>query len=394
MKMTIQESLHRIGQIARRETRRITSQPVYLFGMIVAPLICLVFFLSLMHEGLPTNLPVAVVDMDNSATSRTLIRQLDAFEQTKVVMLSHSFTEARQEMQKGSVYGIFYIPEDFAKDATSGKQPKLSYYTNNTYLIAASLLFRDMKTISVLANGSVGLQTGTAKGKTEAEIMGQLQPIVIDTHAIGNPWLNYSVYLNNTILPGVLQLMIFLITVFSIGTELKYGTARKWMAMGKNSLVISLLGKILPQTVVFTIVGFLFMAVLYGFSAFPLHSGWLPMLMAIFLLVIASQAMGIFMIGVLPTLRLGLSFASLFGMISFSIVGFSYPILAMDPVLQALARLFPLRHYFLIYVDQALNGRDLFYTWSEYVWLLGFLILPFLVGRNLKKALLYFKYIP
>ena len=87
MKMTIQESLHRIGQIARRETRRMTSQPVYLFGMIVAPLICLVFFLSLMREGLPTNLPVAVVDMDNSATSRTLIRQLDAFEQTKVVML-------------------------------------------------------------------------------------------------------------------------------------------------------------------------------------------------------------------------------------------------------------------------------------------------------------------
>ena len=173
MKMTIQESLHRIGQIARRETRRMTSQPFYLFGMIVAPLICLVFFLSLMREGLPTNLPVAVVDMDNSATSRTLIRQLDAFEQTKVVMLSHSFTEARQEMQKGNVYGIFYIPEDFAKEATSGKQPKLSYYTNNTYLIAASLLFRDMKTVSVLANGSVGLQLGTAKGKTEAEIMGQ-----------------------------------------------------------------------------------------------------------------------------------------------------------------------------------------------------------------------------
>ena len=270
MKMTIQESLHRIGQIARRETRRMTSQPVYLFGMIVAPLICLVFFLSLMREGLPTNLPVAVVDMDNSATSRTLIRQLDAFEQTKVVMLSHSFTEARQEMQKGNVYGIFYIPEDFAKEATSGKQPKLSYYTNNTYLIAASLLFRDMKTVSVLANGSVGLQLGTAKGKTEAEIMGQLQPIVIDTHAIGNPWLNYSVYLNNTILPGVLQLMIFLITVFSIGTELKNGTARKWMAMGKNSLVVSLLGKLLPQTFVFTLVGFLFMAVLYGFSAFPL----------------------------------------------------------------------------------------------------------------------------
>ena len=89
-----------------------------------------------------------------------------------------------------------------------------------------------------------------------------------------------------------------------------------------------------------------------------------------------------------------MSFASLFGMIAFSIVGFSFPVLGMDPTLQALSDLFPLRHYFLIYVDQALNGRDLFYSWSEYVWLAGFLILPFLIGKNLKNALLYFKYIP
>ena len=229
---------------------------------------------------------------------------------------------------------------------------------------------------------------------TEEAIMGQLQPIVIDTHAIGNPWLNYSVYLNNTILPGVLQLVIFMITVFSIGTEIKQGTARKWLSMGNNSLFVSIIGKLLPQTVIFTLMGVLLCVTLYGFNAFPLHSGWMPMLVAMFFLVIASQAVGVFMIGTLPTLRLGLSFACLFGMISFSIVGFSYPLLAMDPTLQALGRLFPLRHYFLIYVDQALNGRSLFYTWSEYVWLLGFLILPFLIGKNLKRALLYLKYIP
>mgnify|MGYP000003482497 CR=1 FL=1 len=51
-------------------------------------------------------------------------------------------------------------------------------------------------------------------------------------------------------------------------------------------------------------------------------------------------------------------------------------------------------HYFLIYVDQALNGRPFFYSWAEYAWLMGFLVLPFLIGKNLKNALLYFKYIP
>lgn len=392
--MTLQESLVRIGSVACRELRRLTTQPIYLFCMVGAPLICFIFFLSLMGKGLPTDLPLAVVDEDNSATSRSLIRQLDAFEQSRVALLTASFEEARQAMQRGEVYAIIRVPARFSVEATTGKQPMLSFYTNGSYLIAASLLYRDLRTISVLAGGAVGLQTGLAKGYTEAQIMGQLQPIVIDTHPLGNPWLNYSVYLNNTILPGVLQLMVFLVTIFSLGTEIKYGTAKEWLAEGGQSMTVSLLGKLLPQTAIFTLVGFLLLALLYGFQSFPLLCGWGPMLAAIFLLVVASQSVGVLMFGAMPTLRLGLSAACLFGMISFSIVGFSFPVHAMHPTLQALARLFPLRHYFLIYVDQALNGRALSYTWSEYAWLLGFLVLPFLIGKNLKAALMDFEYIP
>lgn len=388
------QCLHSIWMIVRREIQRIGKKPVYFFCMLVAPTICVVFFLSLMKDGLPTDMPIAVVDMDGSSNSRNLSRQLDAFEQTEVALTTVSFEEARQAMQEGKVYGIFYIPKDFGVDAAAGRQPKLSFYTNGTYLIGASLLFRDMKTMSVLAGASVGLQTGLAHGYTEDQIMAQLQPIVIDTHALGNPWLNYSVYLNNTLLPGVLQLMIFLVTVLSIGSEIKSSTAREWLQMGGNSLAVSLIGKMIPYTVVFTVMAFLYGAALYGFNSFPLNSGWLPMLSALFLLVIASQSVGIFMIGVLPTFRMGLSFASLFGMLAFSIVGFSFPVLGMDPTLQALSNMFPLRHYFLIYVDQALNGRAFFYSWTEYAWLAAFLVLPFLVGKNLKKALLYFKYIP
>ena len=113
--MTYKESLHRIWLITKREVHRLVAQPIYFFCMLIAPAICVIFFVSLMHEGLPTDLPIAVVDMDNSATSRNLIRQLDAFEQTEVYMKTMSFTEARQEMQKGNVYGIFYIPSGFAE---------------------------------------------------------------------------------------------------------------------------------------------------------------------------------------------------------------------------------------------------------------------------------------
>ncbi|MBC8593251.1 ABC transporter permease [Oscillospiraceae bacterium N12] len=380
--------------VMKRECRRLVSRPLYLFCMVIAPLFCYLFFTTLMGSGLPTNLPVGAVDMDQSAISRNLIRNLDAFGQTAVVARYGNVNDARIAMQEGKIYGFFYIPKGLSADAQSQRQPKISFYTNNSYLIAGSLLFKDMKMMSELASGAVSRSALYAKGATEDQAMAFLQPIVIDTHPLNNPWLNYSVYLCNTLVPGVLMLLIFMVTVYSIGTEIKDRTAREWLRVSNNSIYIALAGKLLPQTVVFFIMGIFYNVYLYGFLHFPCNSGILPMLFATLCLVLASQCCGIVMIGTLPTLRLGLSFASLWGVISFSISGFSFPVMAMHPVLQALSNLFPLRHYFLIYVDQALNGYSMIYSWPNYMALLIFMVLPFLVVHRLKEALIYYKYVP
>ena len=383
-----------LWNVARRECRRLVSRPLYLFCMVIAPLFCYIFFTTLMDSGLPTDMPVGVVDQDMSATSRQLIRNLDAFEQTAVVARYPTINEARTAMQRGEIYGFFYIPEGTSAKAQAGRQPKLSFYTNNTLLIAGSLLFKDMKMMSELASGAAARSTLYAKGATEEQAMAFLQPIVIDTHPLNNPWLNYSVYLCNTFAPGVLMLLIFMVTVYSIGVEIKDRTAREWLRMGNNSIWISLAGKLLPHTAIFFLMGILYNVYLYGFLHFPCNSGILPMLLATLCLVLASQGMGILMIGTLPTLRLGLSFASLWGVLSFSMCGLSFPAMGMHPVLQALANLFPLRHYFLIYVDQALNGYPLYYSWDEVLWLMLFLLLPLTVLYRLKGVLLTYRYEP
>ena len=380
--------------VIRRECHRMVSRPLYLFCMIVAPLFCYIFFTTLMESGLPTDMPVGVVDQDQTSTTRQLTRTLDAFQQSKVIAHYPTFNEAREAVQRGDIYGFYYIPEGTTAEAQAQRRPTVSFYTNNTLLIAGSLLFKDMKTMSELASGAVVQATLLAKGATEEQAMNYLQPIVIDTHPLNNPWLNYSVYLNNTFAPGVLMLLIFMVTVFSIGVEIKERTAREWLRLGNNSIWISLGGKLLPHTLIFFLMGILYNVYLYGFLHFPCNSGILPMLFATLCLVLASQGMGILMIGTLPTLRLGLSFASLWGVLSFSMCGLSFPLMGMHPTLQALANLFPLRHYFLIYVDQALNGYPMIYSWTNYVALLLFMLLPFLVAHRLKGALIYYKYVP
>ena len=380
--------------VMKRECRRLVARPLYLFCMIGAPLFCYVFFTTLMDSGLPQNMPVGVVDEDQTTTSRQLTRNLDAFQQTRIVAHYPDIAQARQAMQRREIYGFFLIPEGTTAEAQSQRQPKISFYTNNTMLIAGSLLYKDMKMMSELAAGAAARSVLYAKGATEDQAMGFLQPIVIDTHPLNNPWINYSIYLNNTFVPGVLMLLIFMVTVYSIGVEIKDRTARQWLRMGNNSIWISLGGKLLPHTVVFFLMGILYNVYLYGFLHFPCNSGIGPMLFATLCLVLASQGMGILMIGTLPTLRLGLSFASLWGVLSFSMCGLSFPAMGMHPTLQALANLFPLRHYFLIYVGQALNGYPMIYSWMNYVALLAFMMLPFLIAHRLKGALIYYKYVP
>lgn len=380
--------------VMKREFRRLVFRPLYLLCMVVAPLFCCIFFTTLMDSGLPADMPAGVVDQDMTVTSRQLARNLDAFEQTAVIAHYPTISEARTAMQRGEIYAFYYIPRGTSAKAQAQRQPKLSFYTNNTLLIAGSLLFRDMKMMSELASGAAARTSLYAKGATEGQAATFLQPIVIDTHPLNNPWLNYSVYLCTTFVPGILMLLIFMITVYSIGVEIKDHTAREWLRMGNNSIWISLCGKLLPHTVVFSLVGILYNVYLYGYLHFPCNSGISPMLLATLCLVLASQGMGILMIGALPTLRLGLSFASLWGVLSFSMCGLSFPAMGMHPVLQALANLFPLRHYFLIYVDQALNGYPMTYSWTNYVALFLFMMLPFLIARRLREALIYYKYMP
>ena len=155
---------------------------------------------------------------------------------------------------------------------------------------------------------------------------------------------------------------------------------------------VALAGKLLPHTAIFYAMGSAILIVMYGIIGFPLLSGIWPMLLLMLLFVLAAQALGIVMIGLLPDFRLGISFASLWGVISFSISGFTFPVDAMHPVLQSLANLFPLRHYFLVYVDQALNGLPLSYSAGQLAWLAGFCLLPLPLLGRLKNTLQHAKY--
>lgn len=221
-----------------------------------------------------------------------------------------------------------------------------------------------------------------------------LQPVVIDSHPLGNPWLNYSIYLCNSFVPGVLALMVLLMTVFSICDEMKRGTSPKWISDAGGSMLVALTGKLLPQTVIFSIVGVAMQSMFYGYYHFPLNNHLGHMIAAMLLLVLACQAFAVIVCEILPNLRIALSVCSLIGILSFSITGFSFPVEQMYGWLGIFSYIVPLRYYFLIYIDQALNGIPLFYSRFYYIALLLFPLAALPGLRRLRKRCLNPVYVP
>lgn len=378
-----------IANTFARELKRMTGRPIYFISTVVIMAFSYVFFLTFFNEGQPNKMPVGVADLDNSTVSRQFIRNLEAMQHSRITMRLNSHKEAREEMQRGNIYAFVEIKRNFSKEAVTNRRPAITFYVNDGYLIAGSLISKDITYMSMAT--SIGMQQKVlrARGVEESRIMGIVQPIVLGTHLIGNPWANYGTYLLNVILPGILQLMVLMMTVFPIGVEYKERTSREWLNNSGNSFFAALTGKLLPYTIIFTVLGIIGNLLLYKYMHYPLNSsiGW--MFLATFMLVIATQTVGILFIGITPVLRDGVTFAGLFGMLGVTFAGSTFPIEQMPSGTRIFSNLFPIHHYFEIYVNQALNGAGIQYSYIYFVALLSFTVLPVIVFNRLKKAAIH-----
>ena len=386
--------LRRIYELSVRECKIFLRNPIYLFCMVVFPIAVMIFFTSMLEKGQPQEMPVGVVDLDNSSTTRALIRRLDAFQTSQVVAYYSSVSEARKAIQNNEIYGFIYFPEGTTERLLSSRQPKISFYYTMTSVTAGSLVFRDLKTITALGSAAVGQATMRARGFTDSQIQTFLQPIVIDLHQIGNPTTDYNVFLSTMMVPGVMMLFIFLITTYAIGTELKFNHGKQIVRIGGNRIWITLVGKLLPHLLIWLTLTFSYSFYVFGILEFP-HPGGTGMIVLLnLLMVFAAMGFGIFAFGLMPSLRMSMSVSSLWAVLSFSMAGTAFPVMGMDGPLQALAWLFPLHHYCVIYETCVLNDFSLLECWWHVAAMLAFMLLPMMVAGKIKNAMLTYVYIP
>ena len=381
-----------IYRVLRRELHMMLARPLYMFASVGVMLLSTFFFLTLMRGGAAENMPVAVVDLDQTSISRRLIHEMQATPSVDIQLVTNSYPEAREAMQQGKIYGIFVIREGFYSDLVAFKRPQLDFYVTNAYTVGGNTAYKQLLTMANLTSGAFQREVLRKKGLPDDIIMHRIQPLAIEGHMVANPWGNYSVYLVSTILPGILGLICLMLTVFAIGFELKARTSHAWLRAAGGNYTVAMIGKLIPYTFIYLVLGIGCHFILYRYAGFPVYGSHGRLLFGMVLYIFAMEGLGITLIGLLPTLRDAISIGALYSMLGFSLSGFTYPQMCMLPPVRALSYMEPLRHYYLIYVNEALMAAPPENSIIYMLALNAFMLSALCVAPRLHRALVYQNY--
>jgi ABC-2 type transport system permease protein len=376
-----------------REVKRILACRFNLVFLLVLPLLGFAAMLLIFHQEVIRQLPVAVCDMDGSMTSRRVVRKIAAAPTMRLVGEIASPKEGMERMRRGEIYAYIFIPEHFEYDAKRGHKATAVAYYNAQWLLPGNMLNRDLGNVSASVAGEFEGKLRRHAGQPRAVAASLGQPVAIDGHPLFNPALDYRYFLTTALLPSILQICILLSTIHAFGMELKEGTAGVFLAGAKGNIVVGALGKLLPLTLAYSLVGLAMVTLLFRSLGMPLRGDFALVAGATLVFVVAYQCVGVLFIALLGNFRLSTSLAAVYAAPAFAFTGITFPIVGMPLFAKLWGAILPLTWYLKFLVRYGFHGAPLSVAMPDMLALLAFigvcplLGLPILAHRLRTPAL-------
>ena len=363
----------------------IVTDRLYLSVVLALPIAMLLFFTIMFYDGTIDNLPVVLVDRDNSPMSRELANMVQSTPGVEIVAEVQSIDEAEGLMLDGKVVAIIYIDKGFEESIYAGVTTEVELYISGVNMSASGVVERDLQTVVETLSSGVALSKLQSMGLGYREAMADVMPINLHTNIVGNPYLNYGYYLAPIFMFMGLVIFIVVGTTYALGRELRYATAKEWLCVAEGSLLRGVVGKFLPLTTIYILYTQLVYFILFVVMGMECKGSYVMLCLGGALLVLAYQAVSLFIVTITANLRLALSLGGGYAVMAFTFSGITFPVMAMYGVAQLLSKIFPLSYFSNVLISQAVVGAPEVYNAKDFVLLWLFVLLPLLLWRRLGK---------
>lgn len=365
-----------------QEARTTSDTPLLWLTGIVVPVFWCLAVVAVFATGLMRNIPVGLVDYDNSAESRDLIRSLDAVASVDFVNYENP-QAATADLATGNIYALFVIGHNWSeKTSGSRSDSALELFLNKSYYAIATTVETDLKlALSQIQIGQM-LEAASVVGGGFAGNKERLAVLDADILIAGNPALNFKAYLLTTILPGVLALGAILTCVGSLTREWRLKTVHQ-VVETYSHLTGFLLGRMSFWLVLYSLMGLAYLAWFTGWEGWGVQGNLAAWALGIVLFFASMPALAMLYTSLSPSWIIAMSVAIGTTAPIFPFTGFSFPLDSMDAAAQLLAQFLPLTWYLRLHSSQWVLGSELSHTIYLLSMLSLFVIIPAAVGLTL-----------
>lgn len=357
-------------EVWRREWGRFSTTPRLWWLLVFVPLLVSLTLWLIFSARVLQDLPIALVDFDQSPESRALQRAFAAAPGISLLAIEPDMGRAAAVVRQGKAFGALVIPSGFSRQLHRGDQPRIQLYVNRQTSTAGNILLRDVTTATVTAGFGVDPS------------MSILPAMLVDSRPLFNPGLDFSRFLALPLTVAVLHVLVVIVAIDVTGRELREGTAGSWLASAAGRPGVALLAKLLPYLLWFCVLGAAVLWLMARSLALEIQGSAVWWLLAWCLLVAACLGLGVALMAIFANLRLATSVASVLVSPAFAYSGMTFPVTAMSGFAVFWSFVLPLGHFLHFQTGQLAMGMSLRAGLMDLLWLLLFAALPLLtLGR-------------
>lgn len=342
------------------------------------------------------NLKLAVLDQDQTETSRALIEQLDHTDvlnldqdastkfardlqhQGRQTGLDHLFTGGNFIFNSDPVL-LVEIPTGFESDLMSGNQPEIDVTVNGANSLPGTTARRTAEDEIYLFGTAILTQHELVDSadlqtveRTVRQQLADRQPPVTVRY---NEGLDRAHYTTPSEAAFVLYIITIMIAAFMLAREREQGTFEQMLVMPVRPLEI-IAGKAMPAMAVGYANFLLVLGIMYVVFDIPVRGSLSLLLILAIGYLLVELGRGFFVAMITRTQNQALLVIMLIAFVDITFSGYAMPVESMPPLMQALANLFPIRHWMIILRGILQKDVGLSVLWPQIVWLavLGVLI--------------------
>jgi ABC-2 type transport system permease protein len=216
------------GAMADELKRVINDRGV--FGLIVlAPFLYGVLYPQPYLGQLLRQIPIAVVDQDQTELSRDLVQTLNADEAITVAMRANTLADAHAALARREVFGIVDIPTDTEKEVLKGNRTRIAAYVDSAYFLLFSRMLQGITEASGTVSSEVAERGARVDGSLAHNALTRSSPVELLSEPLYNPTGGYASYAVPAAFILILQQTLFLgaATVGGVAFEQGGGEGRR-----------------------------------------------------------------------------------------------------------------------------------------------------------------------